>query len=180
MQKTNLFNLLHTFTGLGVEASLCDWRYIEFKRDTNELGSMLAEYSRALAEWPDPIEQKRRTRDEEQQRRLDLYAHDLTDHARDPNHVPLPTPPPLVELEPEHGVSKRAPGSCWSFERVQAWSHLVAQSTFALRDFEIPVFQTAYNAFGTGPVAEVMDAWWAEQLSRFHGIDTTVQRLGQK
>jgi len=131
--------------------TLTDLDFVDAKSKAGMVYDLVADYNHAFAALPEGQEEVRK--EEERQGVIQKYVDDLIAHSSDPDNVPLPDPPPSVEIKTDHPTSERHGG--WTrLERVKAWGHFVGGHIRKLAAREEPVFQIAWNSVDSGPVAE--------------------------
>jgi len=135
--------------------TLTDIRFVESKSRAGMVYELLDDYREALYSWPGQEEVRRQQA--EQEERIHRYVEGLIAHVGDPDHVPLPEPPPnVINTEAAEPTGPRR-GNWTSLEQLEGWNHFAANHTTLLAAADIPVFQLAYNSADSGPVVEAME-----------------------
>ncbi len=138
-----------------LEATLTDLLFVEAKSLAAMVHDLSSDY--ALAEYDWPGQEDVRTEEDARQSRAERYMDELVTHSRDPDNVPLPEPPPLVEIKTDW-AGRFPTRNLTPVERLQAWSDFVRSHLKPLSEGRPPAFQLALNSADCGPITDAAEA----------------------
>lgn len=155
-----------------VRKLLTDLDFVDAKCRVGMVYDLVNDYQRAERAWPGQEEKRRQ--EVVRQADLERWQREIIEYASrwsqarswhehhgialtDGKRVPLPEPPHLLDIEPDHGDSEHS-GDWTSLEHIRGWRHFVANQGDQMgKDLPSPsIYQLAWNSAANGPVAETV------------------------